>query len=111
MIKNIINNIILFFKLVKYFEKTYQSGRGIRWAIADETGKSVYCKDCGNMANGVLQVKKFGSSFNMPYCKSHIETILDKDQPDHDGFVLPSIILINNVDLVTTQKLSKNYRW
>ncbi len=109
--KTIINSIILFFKLAKYFEKKYCSGRGIRWMIADETGKSVYCKDCGNMANGVLQVKKFGSTFNMPYCKSHIETILDKDKPDHNGFALPSIIPIDNVDLVTTQKISKNYRW
>ena len=111
IVKTIINNIVLFFQLVKYFEKKYQSGRGIRWMIADETGESVYCKDCGNMANGGLQIKKFGSTFNMPYCKSHIEKILDIDKPGHDGFVLPSIIQIENADLVTTQKLSKDYRW
>jgi len=88
--------------------KKYYTGRGIRWMIADETGTSVYCRECGNIANGVLQIEKFGSTFNMPYCKSHIEKIITLDNPDDVSFVLPDIIVIKNPNFVLMNKANRD---
>lgn len=100
-----INKLKLFFKLAKYFEKKYYCGRGIRWMITDDTGKTVSCTCCGNIANGSLRIKVFGSTFNLPFCKSHIAIILEKDRPENDGFILPQVIDVNDSKLVTERML------
>ena len=68
--------------------------------ITDDTHKTVSCTCCGNIANGVLRIQVFGSTFSLPFCKNHIGEILGDDQPDNDGFILPQVIDVNNSNLV-----------
>ena len=104
-ITKIFEEISVFKKLIKHFDKKYLAGKGIRWVITDADGKNVSCNCCGNMANGVIQISKLGSLFNIPYCRNHISEIMDADQPDHTGFTLPSIIKVKNASIVIDKYL------
>jgi hypothetical protein len=73
--QNIIENIekldmSRFTQLRRYHEKKFYTGRYIRWLIEDSEG-SVYCDKCGNIANGVMEIKRSMGSFNIPLCRVH----------------------------------------
>jgi hypothetical protein len=44
----------------------------IRWLLVDGEGNNVSCRDCGNIANGVVAVRVRGWQFNFPQCKKHL---------------------------------------
>lgn len=46
-------------------------GRGIRWLLEDENGTSIYCDQCGNIANFVLYEIQGHRLLNVPICKRH----------------------------------------
>ena len=56
--------------LRSYWYKRYYFGF-IRWLLQDSKGNGVYCDRCGNIANGVMEVKKRIGVFNIPLCKTH----------------------------------------
>ncbi len=57
--------------LIKYLNRSYFSGR-IRWLLTDKKGNSVYCCQCGNIANGVAHKKILFLNFYIPYCGKHL---------------------------------------
>ena len=64
----------IMFKDLKYFRKQYYSGM-IRWLVIDKNKNNISCRECGNIANGIIKTKSFGFVLNMPYCKSHLGDI------------------------------------
>lgn len=83
------------FTLFKYYNKRYYSGH-IRWLLTDKNGTSVYCNDCGNIANGVIKTKRYGLTFKIPYCKEHFAKIFYKHYPSDRVCYFPCIIEIND---------------
>lgn len=75
-------------KLSKYLHKKYYGGR-IRWILIDENRDAVDCKNCGNMANGVLTEKIGIMEYNIPYCKTHFSEIWWEKYPDYGDIVFP----------------------
>lgn len=64
-------------KVRQYIDKEYQAGKMLRWMIEDTQGNSVYCHKCGNIANGVMRVKR-NHVFNIPLCKQHLVELFPK---------------------------------
>lgn len=64
--------VVYCWKYRSYINKTYYTGKFIHWLIEDDAGSRVPCRDCGNMANGVVGVKVFWWVFSFPICKKHL---------------------------------------
>lgn len=58
--------------------KKYKSGKMLRWMITDKRGRSVYCYECGNIANGAIFADGLILNRKMPVCWSHIQEYLKK---------------------------------
>lgn len=84
---------VIFFRLLPYVNKKYYAGR-IKWLLTDKDGAGVYCKDCGNIANGVIRRRKLGLTFNIPYCKKHISEIYFAENPQATEFYTGTVIKI-----------------
>lgn len=57
---------------IKYIGKKYYYGSLVKWLIKDKKGRSVYCDQCGNIANDVKREKIFRFiNINVPICKLH----------------------------------------
>lgn len=80
-----------YFVLRPYMRQKYYSGH-IRWLLATKGGKSVSCKDCGNIANGVVRRKILWETFNIPYCKSHLGDLYFEKYPTSKGLNFPCVI-------------------
>lgn len=61
-------------KLRSYWHRSYYSN-GIPWLLMDKDERSVSCDRCGNIANGIMVVKRQIGIFNIPLCKKHISEI------------------------------------
>lgn len=61
----------------KYKDAKFYSGR-IRWMLQDEHGTSVYCCNCGNIANCVLMEQVGRYKLNVPICKAHAKSLLEQ---------------------------------
>lgn len=85
----------LFWLLMPYFNKRYYPGKGIRWIIRDERGKTPYCFCCGSYANMVGIVKMGKHKIHLPICKSHTGSWMDKHTTDPWELVAPSAIKIH----------------
>lgn len=60
------------FKKISYINREYKCGKFIHYLLADKKGNSVYCDQCGNIANGVAQRKFAFFDYNKPLCKNHM---------------------------------------
>lgn len=59
---------------IKYIGKKYYYGSMVMWLIEDKNGNSVYCDQCGNIANHVNREKIFGFiNIDVPICRPHAE--------------------------------------
>jgi hypothetical protein len=86
----------LFWQLMPYLNKKYYPGRGLRWIINDGKNRNVDCFCCGNYANGVARVNLCGSDFNLPICKKHAGSYMDKHSNGQPWeLCFPTVININ----------------
>jgi hypothetical protein len=84
-----------FFLLLPYLNKKYFAGRGVRWIIQDDKGKTPYCLFCGNFANGVGRIKVKHFNFFIPVCKKHIGEYMDKHTTEYWELSAPCLIDMN----------------
>ncbi len=85
----------LFHLLLPFLDKKWYPGKGIRWIIRDSQGHTPYCVFCGNYANVVGRVKFMGQTFNLPICKTHTMSYMDKHHPEGWELNAPTVIKMN----------------
>ncbi len=64
-------------------QKIYPGGRagiGIRWLLEDETGTSIHCDKCGNIANVCLFEVHGRHLLKVPICKRHAEELIAESE-------------------------------
>lgn len=81
--------------LMQYLDAKWYTGRGIRWMIRGRNGRTPYCAFCGNFANAVGIVEYKQMTFNLPICKTHVTSYLDKHKPDGWAFMAPAAFKMN----------------
>ncbi len=86
-----------FVRLRSMLNKKWFTGRMIRWMIEDSSGRNTYCIHCGNMANGVINVKYDKRAYNIPLCNSHAAEL--KEPPESAPF---------HVEIDRTKKINKS---
>lgn len=84
----------LFWLLMPYINKRYRPGKGIRWILQDERGKTPYCFCCGNYANVVGVVRIGKQVFHLPICKTHTYSWMNTHYPDGWDITAPCAINI-----------------
>jgi hypothetical protein len=62
----------------KYYKREYKHGH-IRWLLMDEDGTSVYCDQCGNIANFIHREILDGLELNVCICKAHARELLKQN--------------------------------
>lgn len=88
-----LKNLVIFLRLLKYHKKKYYAGH-IRWLIMDKNKKHILCSDCGNIANGVAELKLFGVEFQIAMCKKHLSETYFKQHPGATHLDFPVIAKI-----------------
>lgn len=85
----------LFWLLMPYFNERYYPGQGIRWIIRNQKGKTPYCICCGSYANMVGLVQIGRVTFNLPLCKAHAGSYMDKHTDKPWELIAPGALRIN----------------
>lgn len=69
-------------QLREYYNATYFKGSTLPFMLENSNHESVFCDKCGNIANGVVSIKRSKGEFNIPLCKYHFLEIF----PETNGF-------------------------
>lgn len=78
-----------------YFNDRHYPGRGIRWIIQNQKGKTPYCFCCGNFSNIIGVVSLGKHKIQLPLCKTHAGSWMDKHTDGPWELVAPSWISIH----------------
>lgn len=67
-------------------------GKGIRYLLEDENGKSVHCDRCGNIANFVWFESVERYILNVPICKRHAQELVD----ENPNYEIKGIVIVGS---------------